>query len=66
VWPVHAGERHVVAHQAAADLERREVAGDDDDAAAARTRGLDVFDAFHDQVPAHRRDRTPPGACELE
>jgi hypothetical protein len=64
---VHAGERHVVAHQAATDFQRGEVPRDDDDAATGRARRLDVFQALDDEAaPSHRCDRAPPRAREFE
>ena len=44
--PVHPGQRHVVAEQAAADFQRGEVPGDHDHAAATGARGLEVFEPF--------------------
>src|SRR5690606_37370613 len=66
VRSVHAGQRHVVAHQPAADLQRAEVSRHHDHPAAASARRLDVLQAFDRQAAPHRIDRAPPGAREFE
>ena len=64
---VHAGQRHVVAQQAAAHLQGHEVAGDQQHAAAFGLQALQVLQAF-DACTCRRIgvDRAPPGAREFE
>ncbi len=66
VRPVHAGQRCVVAHQTRGDLQRREVARHDDDAAPAGLRCRQVLQAFDAHAAPHRRDATPPGTREFK